>query len=273
MLPAEVQLILAVFLTLGIVLIVAWVGINESGRMQAFSRSYEARSVENGAVIFDSACSGCHGARGEGIEGVAPALNTPAMFNGERLAETGWTGSLEDFVSLTVAAGRPASTSYAQPMPTWGQEFGGPLRPDEVDDVVNFVLNWEESALAGEAPAVAQVPAEEEEVPAEGFIGTDMESGLPDGDPARGEALFVEQGCMGCHSLDGSTLVGPSMQGVGERASARVEGYSAEEYLRESILLPCEVLVDGFGCVMPPGFGQRLTPQDLADLIAYMLTE
>ena len=93
---------------------------------------------------------------------------------------------------------------------------------------------------------------------------------LPPGNPAEGQALFEGQGCSSCHSLDGSQRVGPSMQGIGERAAVRLEGYSAGQYLVESILRPCDYVVEGFVCVMPQDFGERLTTQNLSDLIAYL---
>lgn len=105
-------------------------------------------------------------------------------------------------------------------------------------------------------------------------IGTDMESPLPTGDAARGEQLFNEElGCNSCHSLDGSTLVGPSLQGISERAGSRVDGFDAETYLRHSILLPCEYVVEGFTCVMPQNYGERMEAQDLADLIAFLMEQ
>jgi len=105
-------------------------------------------------------------------------------------------------------------------------------------------------------------------------IGTDLETPLPIGDATRGDTLFHEQfGCNACHSLDGSTLVGPSLQGVSERAGNREDGYTAEQYLRESILLPCEYVVDGFQCLMPQDYGDRMEAQDLADVIAFLLEQ
>ena len=105
-------------------------------------------------------------------------------------------------------------------------------------------------------------------------IGTDMDTPLPSGDPTRGDTLFHEEyGCNACHSLDGSTLVGPSLQGMGQRAADQVDGYTAEQYLRESILLPCEYVVSGFDCLMPQDFGDRMEAQDLADVIAYLLEQ
>lgn len=274
LLPPEMQLILATAVSLAIVIIVAWVGINEKGRMETFDKNYQARSIESGAVIFDSTCSGCHGPQGQGIVGVAPALNAPDLFNGERLESHGWTGSLRDYVELTVSAGRPTGTQYPNPMPTWSQEYGGPLRPDEVQDVVNFVLNWEETALAGEAPEAAEAPTPDESAPAEHFCGTSMDVELPEGDAANGEMLFNgELGCSGCH-VAGAGTVAPPLEGLGERAATRVEGQSAEDYIHESIVQPDKYVVEGFEPIMGTlAFGDRLTCQDIADLVAFVMTQ
>lgn len=96
---------------------------------------------------------------------------------------------------------------------------------------------------------------------------------LPTGDAATGEQLFIELGCNACHSLDGSQLVGPSQLGVGNRAGSEIDGYTAEEYLIESILRPCDYLQDGFTCAMPQDYGQRMEAQDLADVITYLLEQ
>jgi cytochrome c oxidase subunit 2 len=104
-------------------------------------------------------------------------------------------------------------------------------------------------------------------------IGTDMETPLPEGDPENGEALFTDLGCVSCHSLDGTQLVGPSMQNISERAGNRVDDMTADAYLRQSILDPCAHVVEGFTCVMPQNFGERLDAQGLADLIAFLEQE
>lgn len=272
LLPTELQLILATFFSLAIILTIAWVGINEPARMEEFTESYNARSIETGAAIFDSNCAPCHGPQGQGIVGVAPALNTPSLFNGERLAEAGWSGTLEDFVKLTVSAGRPTSVDYAQPMPTWSQEFGGPLRPDQIQDVTNFILNWEESALEG-GELEAAVPTPTSEVPTEVTVGRDLERPLPEGDPAAGQAIFEgEIGCSGCH-VAGAPTTAPAIAGIASRAGGRVDGMSAEAYIRQSIQQPESYVVEGHTDLMTNlGLGDRLTDQDLADLIAYLMT-
>ncbi|MBN1965686.1 MAG: cytochrome c oxidase subunit II [Anaerolineae bacterium] len=91
-----------------------------------------------------------------------------------------------------------------------------------------------------------------------------------EGDVASGQQLYTSLGCVACHSLDGTTLVGPSFQGLGQRAGETRDGYTAHDYVAESILHPCDYLAEGFEtCVMPQNYADQLTPQDLADLIAF----
>ena len=100
------------------------------------------------------------------------------------------------------------------------------------------------------------------------------------GDPVAGEALFVQTligsqpGCITCHSLEpGVTIVGPSIAGIGAEAGSRVSGQSAEEYLRLSITDPGAYLVEGFAAgLMPAGFADELSEEQLNDLVAYMLS-
>jgi len=69
-------------------------------------------------------------------------------------------------------------------------------------------------------------------------------------------------------------LDGPALFGIADRAGTTREGYSAEEYLRESIVLPAEFLAEGYVVtVMPRNFGEKLDAQGLADLIAFLMTQ
>jgi mono/diheme cytochrome c family protein len=99
---------------------------------------------------------------------------------------------------------------------------------------------------------------------------------LPKGDATRGAALFAEAingapSCVTCHSLDGSALVGPSMQGYAAVAGTRTD-LSAEAYTHQSIVQPPAHTVSGFANVMYAQYGQKLSQQQLADIIAYLLT-
>jgi mono/diheme cytochrome c family protein len=225
----------------GAVVILAVMGINEPARMESFTRSYGSRQIEEGAVIFETNCRRCHGPQGEGTP-LGPSLNTSGLFDGTRLQEAGFTGTLEDFIAGTVASGRPVpsvGTNFPERMPTWSKEFGGPLRVDQVENVVAFILNWEERALAGAAPT---------EPTGDLMMGYDFRVDLPEGDPEAGKTLAEGAlGCAACHTL---SEVGPpwaatdGLPGMAVRADIRIqqEDYqgsasNAEEYLIESVTL------------------------------------
>jgi len=90
-----------------------------------------------------------------------------------------------------------------------------------------------------------------------------------------GRFLLTRYGCLACHTLTdaGATgVVGPVLDGIGERAGTRVAGLDAEGYIRESILRPSALVVPGFqDGLMPPNFGQRISQQELDILVNYLL--
>jgi cytochrome c len=95
------------------------------------------------------------------------------------------------------------------------------------------------------------------------------------GDAAKGQALFQgAAGCNACHNANSTAqLVGPGLKGVAARAATRKPGYTAIQYLHESIVAPNAFVVPGFSAgIMPQTFAQTLTPQQIADLIAYLLS-
>jgi len=81
-------------------------------------------------------------------------------------------------------------------------------------------------------------------------------------------------GCTTCHSLEPDlVIVGPSLAGIGSRAGSAVEGQSAEEYIHTSIVSPNEHIVEGFAeGLMPQGFGDQLSDEELDDLVSYLLS-
>ncbi len=107
-------------------------------------------------------------------------------------------------------------------------------------------------------------------------------SSAPKVDAANGEKLFAQAvvgsasapGCITCHSLEPDTvLVGPSQAGLASRAGSRVDGQSAEEYVKNSITNPNEFIVDGFTeGVMYQNYGSELTAQEIDDIVAYTMT-
>ncbi len=91
----------------------------------------------------------------------------------------------------------------------------------------------------------------------------------------RGKTVFAQRGCAGCHSVDGTRRVGPSLRGIWKKKERLSDGSEAlvdDEYLRESLVKPAAKIVAGFPNVMPPVV---LDERDLAALAAYLqsLTE
>jgi cytochrome c551/c552 len=100
-------------------------------------------------------------------------------------------------------------------------------------------------------------------------------AGTTGGSAERGKAIFTGVGtCNACHDVAaGIKIVGPSLKGVASRAGNREPALSAEDYLRESILQPNKFIVPDFAPnIMPQVFSQRLSAQQIDDLIAYLMT-
>lgn len=239
-----------VFVLISMVVLTIY-GIQEQGRLAERTESEHALAIQRGAVIFEENCSECHGPNGGGVLGRAPALNTDYFFdplNG-RLKEVSYNGTLKSFVTLTVAGGRPVKSDaqYAQPMPTWGQQYGGPMREDQVNDVVAFVLNWEmEPRGADAAGGAAGACADDDKV-------------------CLGLQAFNAAGCVACHTVAGysSGAVGPELTHVYAEKGA--------DYIRESILNPSAVIAEGFADgIMPQNLGELLTPEQIDDIIAFL---
>jgi cytochrome c2 len=139
-----------------------------------------------------------------------------------------------------------------------------------------FVL-W---ILAGTLVACARATPSPTPVPVSAAESVDVETlraqfaALPQGNAETGEKTFTSAGCSACHSLQASVqIVGPSLAGVAARAGQRVPDYAAGLYVYESIAYPNAHIVEGFQPgLMPTTFAAVLQPQDLADLIAFLMT-
>ena len=118
----------------------------------------------------------------------------------------------------------------------------------------------------------------EQQFAAQGFPSMDpggSAMSLPDSlnsHAAWGKMLFGEQGCINCHSVDGTNGVGPSLLGV-YGTSRPLEPDSSlvvadTIYLREAILAPYERITYGYAPVQPP-YGD-LNGEQVQALIEYM---
>jgi cytochrome c551/c552 len=103
----------------------------------------------------------------------------------------------------------------------------------------------------------------------------DFAAALAAADPANAETIALTAGCVGCHNLDPAQQAqGPTWFHMGDTAAGRVAGEGPALYLYTSIVNPSAYIVPGYqDGIMPKTFGETLTTQQLADLVAYLLAQ
>ena len=136
------------------------------------------------------------------------------------------------------------------------------------------------SVLATQAP-VAAPPS---------TAATTVTSSAVQGDPAAGAKLFSTLPCSSCHDVTKPFPGGEICPNLGNIATEaeRVltapdyhgKATNAAEYIRESILDPNAYIVAGDNymnaegqSVMPKNFATTLTPTQIDDLVAYLMTQ
>ncbi len=91
---------------------------------------------------------------------------------------------------------------------------------------------------------------------------------------AIGRGLYTSKGCSGCHSINGTRIVGPSFKGLWGTTSHLSDGRNLvvdENFVRKHILDPRSLPVTGYPQVMPSFKGQ-LTDEQINDIIAFLKT-
>ncbi|MDX1650170.1 MAG: cytochrome c [Myxococcota bacterium] len=198
-----------------------------------------------------------------------------------------------DLTKIVEQRGAPYLESFmADPSLFYSAERDGRLMPDlgmsqqEISDVIAF-LRWVGNVdLNGWPPRPILVAG----VSVRGMPGVEGVRESPE-PVLRGKAIFHEEaGCASCHAVSGeTTLVGSSMAGIPQRARRRIESgaYTGEAdtpaaYIRESILHPSAFIADapegrsfttaGGQSLMPEDYGQRLSDEQIDDLVAYLMS-
>lgn len=157
-------------------------------------------------------------------------------------------------------------------------EIGVVTEADNAISATRVAALWTPTPLPGPTPTPGPSPDE-------------LFAQLGAGDAAAGKAIAEGKGaCAACHiaAQPGAALVGPAWlaaqstdgKGLAAHVAERLtaadytgRATSVEAYLYESITSPNAFVVAGFAPnIMPATYSQSLTAQELADLIAYLVT-
>ena len=97
-------------------------------------------------------------------------------------------------------------------------------------------------------------------------------------DEHPGLTVLKTNACLGCHSLDGSKLVGPSFKGLwGKTETVITDGNEREcnvdeDYIRQSVFEPNADVVKGFNKGLMIPYKETLTEKNIQDIIDYFKT-
>lgn len=93
-------------------------------------------------------------------------------------------------------------------------------------------------------------------------------------DAECGQRWATEYGCVACHSVDGTQIVGPTWLGLSGSGVTLADGSTVTadiEYLKTSILDPNAQLHEGFNPdIMPSNFSDRLSAEQIEQIIAFI---
>ena len=105
---------------------------------------------------------------------------------------------------------------------------------------------------------------------------------LENADAARGEVLVSTYECQACH-IEGAGRIAPAYTGLVKRAATRRPPLAAAAYVYEAIINPGIFLAKRentgkdankpYPNSMPANYLERLTDQEMGDVIAYLLTQ
>ncbi|MBU1002184.1 MAG: cytochrome c oxidase subunit II [Proteobacteria bacterium] len=204
---------------------------------QAWLAGDAGQGAAKGVALLESyGCTGCHSL--DGADGVGPSFKG---LSGRR-----FTAELPDGSETQMVA----DEQYLK----------------------RAILNPDAEYVKGYSPAM---PAYEGAIPEEDL--TAMINFLLAGDATpkpAGRELAENEGCLSCHSTDGSVIAGPSFKGLAGSLRRVSEGDAVRslkadrEYLQESIVAPEKMISEGFEPMMPAY--DSLEPAQLDALIDFI---
>ncbi len=193
-------------------------------------------------VINEQGCTGCHSL--DGSEGIAPSLFQLSGQKREVKADGKERELVIDADYLHRSIRQPNAEvveGYEPMMPPYGEDQ---INETDLQAVIDYLLG---KVTKAEKP------------------------------PLDTRQLLEENGCLGCHSEDGSEVVGPSFKGIGSREVAIERDGKQEtikvdrDYLRRAIKQPKADIVSGYPPLMPAGDG--LTDEEIEAIVDHLLKQ
>lgn len=184
---------------------------------------------DRGGPLYVENCAVCHGVDGQGRIGASLEA-----FSG-----------IDPTAVLTQTIARGIEGSF---MPAWGEQYGGPLSAQDIEDIASYVL----AAFEGTEPIE---PLPDYQPP--------QLAPLPEveGDPASG-AVVYQQNCRPCHGESGEGRFGRPL-------ATSWAGTRPDLFIRQ-------VVSEGISGTVMPAWSQAnggpLTEDEIADVAAFVLT-
>lgn len=234
--------------------------------MRVFRRLTRRVSLPGSARIFSLAAIALVGI----VSAACGAVATPewaAEAQAARVAQLATDDHLTEIAPTATFTASPVPTSTPTPIPPTAT----PVPP----------------TATSLPPTATPLPPTTESVQAAG--GDPIAVALAAGDPAAGQTAFNAQhnlpdgsawACASCHSVspDEVRLIGPGLWNISVRGAERQPPLNAVEYIHNSILNPQDYIAPtregeaGWALNMPAGWDEALEAQELADIIAYLVT-
>jgi mono/diheme cytochrome c family protein len=166
-------------------------------RAAAAERQLE-HSIQRGKNLYANFCYPCHGKQGlgngendkDGKPLPGKPLNTAANKYDTLKEDPSALKAREDFLRLTITRGK-ANNPPNYSMPAWGQSEGGPFNPEQVSQLVNFIMHGTDGDWADIVTIRGHL---------EGVTTTDVEPPPPP--PVQSGAEIAQAYCTTCHSFD-----------------------------------------------------------------------
>lgn len=155
-------------------------------------------SIARGKNLYANFCFNCHGrlGLGNGENGVGDKplpgkpLNKPDFKYDTLQGDPQKLAEAEDFIRLRITRGK-ANPAPNYSMPAWGDSEGGPLNPEQVNQLVTFIMRGSDADWQDIVSIRSRL---------DGSPSTIPDPGVPPAPPSGAEV--AQQYCASCHSFD-----------------------------------------------------------------------